>query len=82
MSDESDLFAPPLPPTVSAAPRAVSVGFSGSQARYDYLVPDGMEVGVGDQVRVETRRGVVTVMVFDVLDHSEKATAWILGVAQ
>lgn len=59
--------------------KAVSVIFSGSQNRYDYLCP--FDVSVGDEVIVETKRGEVRVIVAEVKDHSDRATASIKRMA-
>lgn len=58
--------------------KAVSILFSGSQTRYDYLCP--YKVEVGDSVVVDTKRGEVTVVVVEVKDHSDKATAEVKRV--
>lgn len=55
--------------------KAVSVVFSGSNNRYDYLDPFGAKVG--DNVIVRTKRGEATVVVVEVKDQSDKATAEI-----
>lgn len=56
--------------------KIVSVLFSGSQTRYDYLCSLD-DVKVGDFAIVETRRGEATVVVAEIKDHSDKATAHI-----
>lgn len=60
--------------------KIVSVIFSGSPNRYDYRCP--FDVKVGDNVVVETRRGDATVVVAEVKDHSDKATATVKRVVQ
>lgn len=53
--------------------KAISILFSGSPVRYDYWAD--FPVKVGDSVMVDTRRGAVEVVVVEVKDHSDKATA-------
>lgn len=60
--------------------KAVSVIFSNSPNHYDYWC--SFDVKVGDNVVVETKRGEATVIVVEVKDHSEKATAAVKRVAQ
>lgn len=59
--------------------KVVSVLFSNSQNRYDYLCP--FDVKVGDNVIVETRRGEATVVVAEVKDHSDRATVEVKRLA-
>lgn len=58
--------------------KVVSVLFSGSHQTYDYLCP--FDVKVGDEVIVDTRRGEASVIVAEVKDHSDKATARVKRV--
>lgn len=58
--------------------KVVAVAFSGSHQTYDYLCP--FSVKVGDEVIVETRRGEAKVLVMEVKDHSDKATAQVKRV--
>lgn len=60
--------------------QVVSVLFSGSHQRYDYLDPFGAKVG--DVVVVSTRRGNAEVVVAEVKDHSDRATAEILRIME
>lgn len=53
--------------------KAVSVAFNGSHQRYDYWCDQ--PVKVGDNAIVWTRRGEATVVVVEVKEHSDKATA-------
>lgn len=60
--------------------KVVSVLFSGSQARYDYLDPYGAQVG--DVVVVPTRRGDAEVVVVEVKESSDRATVEILRIVE
>jgi len=60
--------------------QVVSVLFSGSQNRYDYLDPFGAKVG--DVVVVPTRRGDAEVVVAEVKESSERATVEILRIVE
>lgn len=53
--------------------KVVSVLFSGSQNRYDYFAD--FDVKPGDTVLVDTKRGEVEVIVAEVKDASDRATA-------
>lgn len=58
--------------------KVVSVLFSGSHQTYDYFC--AFDVKVGDNVIVDTRRGEANVIVAEVKDHSDKATASVKRV--
>jgi len=58
--------------------KVVSVLFSGSQNRYDYIDPFGAKVG--DVVVVPTRRGDAEVVVAEVKESSDRATVEILRI--
>lgn len=58
--------------------KVVSVLFFGSHSRYDYFCD--FDVKVGDEVIVDTRRGEANVIVAEVKDHSDKATASVKRV--
>lgn len=60
----------------TTASRFAAVTFPGSARQYDYIAPFPVEPG--DKVRVATRRGLATVEVVEVKDHSERATASLL----
>jgi hypothetical protein len=59
--------------------KVASVLFSNSQNRYDYLCP--FDVKPGDEVIVDTRRGEAKVIVAEIKDHSDRATAQIKRLA-
>jgi hypothetical protein len=54
--------------------------FSGSHHHYDYLLPFN-DVKPGDEVIVMTKRGEATVIVAEIKNHSDRATASILRKA-
>jgi primosomal protein N' len=60
--------------------KVVSVLFSNSQNRYDYLDPVGAKVG--DVVVVPTRRGDAEVVVAEVKESSDRATVEILRIVE
>lgn len=60
--------------------QVVSVLFSNSQNRYDYLDPFGAKVG--DVVIVPTRRGDAEVVVAEVKESSDRATVEILRIVE
>lgn len=57
---------------------AAACAFKGSARTYDYLLPDGLTVSVGDKVVVDTFRGEATVEVIEVKEHSDAATKEVL----
>jgi ribosomal 50S subunit-recycling heat shock protein len=60
--------------------KVAAVMFPGSHAQYDYLCPFD-EVKAGDEVVVNTKRGEATVIVAEIKNHSDRATATILRKA-
>lgn len=56
--------------------KAVSVTFSGSPREYAYWCADDT-VKIGDNAIVDTKRGEATVIVVEVKDRSDRATAQI-----
>ena len=49
---------------------------------YDYFIPEGMTVNVGDKVVVETTRGETTVEVMEIKAGSDKAQKKVLRVVE
>ncbi|WP_244481461.1 hypothetical protein [Rhizobium sp. Root1203] len=49
---------------------------------YDYFIPEGMTVNVGDKVVVETTRGETTVEVMEIKADSDKAQKKIIRVVE
>ncbi|WP_245496213.1 hypothetical protein [Rhizobium leguminosarum] len=49
---------------------------------YDYFIPEGMTVNVGDKVVVATARGETTVEVMEIKAESDMAQKKILRVVQ
>lgn len=49
---------------------------------YDYFIPEGMTVNVGDKVVVATARGETTVEVMEIKTESDMAQKNILRVVQ
>lgn len=66
--------------TTTDARRAVAVLFTGSQTRYDYWCL--LDVAVGDNVVVDTKRGEATVVVAEVKQGSDKASAYVKRVVR
>lgn len=59
--------------------KVAAVAFSGSRQTYDYLCP--FDVNPGDEVIVQTKRGEAKVLVIEVKDNSDKATATVKRLA-
>lgn len=53
----------------------------GDGKTYDYAIPDGLAIAVGDKAIVQTKRGETTVEIVEIKDASDKATASILRIA-
>lgn len=58
----------------------VAVKFGESDKRYDYLVPDGFDLSVGQRVMVPMRGREISVEVVEVKDHSEVAKVAIARI--
>lgn len=59
--------------------KVAAVAFSGSRQTYDYLCP--FDVNPGDEVIVQTKRGEAKVLVMEIKDSSDRATAEIKRIA-
>lgn len=56
-----------------------SVSFKWNKEKtFDYLIPHGLELAVGDKVMVETKRGETEVEVVEIKAESEMASKLIL----
>jgi len=65
----------------SLAVAAVKFKWQKDDKTYDYFIPAGLVVNVGDKVLVETRRGETEVEVIAIKDASDKAEKQILRIA-
>lgn len=68
--------------TISLAVAAVKFKWQKDEKTYDYFIPEGLVVNVGDKVVVETARGETTVEVMAIKPESELAQKKIVGVVE
>jgi primosomal protein N' len=67
---------------ITLAVAAVKFKWQKDEKTYDYFIPKGMTVNVGDKVIVETTRGETTVEVMAIKPESEMAQKKIVRVVQ
>lgn len=68
--------------TISLAVAAVKFKWQKDEKTYDYFIPEGLTVNVGDKVVVETARGETTVEVMAIKTESEMAQKKIVRVVE
>lgn len=68
--------------TISLAVAAVKFKWQKDEKTYDYFIPEGLVVYVGDKVVVETARGETTVEVMAIKPESELAQKKIVRVVE
>ncbi|MBV7522367.1 hypothetical protein [Ensifer sp. ENS12] len=68
--------------TISPAVAAVKFKWQKDEKTYDYFIPEGLVVNVGDKVIVETARGETTVEVMAIEAESEMAQKKIVRVVE
>lgn len=68
--------------TISLAVAAVKFKWQKDEKTYDYFIPEGLVVNVGDKVIVETARGETTVEVMAIKAESEMAQKKIVRVVE
>ncbi|MBD9510040.1 hypothetical protein IB265_25020 [Ensifer sp. ENS10] len=68
--------------TISPAVAAVKFKWQKDEKTYDYFIPEGLVVNVGDKVIVETARGETTVEVMAIKAESEMAQKKIVRVVE
>ncbi|KSV78965.1 hypothetical protein N182_18380 [Sinorhizobium sp. GL2] len=68
--------------TISLAVAAVKFKWQKDEKTYDYFIPEGLTVNVGDKVVVETARGETTVEVMAIKSESELAQKKIVRVVE
>ena len=68
--------------TKSLAVAAVKFKWQKDEKTYDYFIPEGLTVNVGDKVIVETTRGETTVEVMAIKSESELAQKKIVRVVE
>lgn len=68
--------------TISLAVAAVKFKWQKDEKTYDYFIPEGLTVNVGDKVVVETARGETTVEVMTIKPESELAQKKIVRVVE
>lgn len=68
--------------TASLAVAAIKFKWQKDEKTYDYFIPEGLIVNVGDKVIVETARGETTVEVMAIKPASEMAQKKILRVVE
>ncbi|MGF6157813.1 primosomal protein N' [Ensifer sp. KUDG1] len=68
--------------TISLAVAAVKFKWQKDEKTYDYFIPEGLTVNVGDKVVVETARGETTVEVMAIKPESELAQKKIVRVVE
>ena len=61
---------------------AVKFKWQKDEKTFDYRIPEGLVLAVGDVVVVETNRGETTVTIVELKDESELATVEILRKAE
>ena len=61
---------------------AVKFKWQKDEKTFDYRIPEGMALAVGDVVVVETKRGETPVTIVELKDESERATVTILRKAE
>ena len=61
---------------------AVKFKWQKDDKTFDYIVPEGLALAVGDVVVVATKRGETTVTIVELKDESELATVAILRKAE
>lgn len=69
-----------LAPTLAVA--AVKFKWQKDEKTYDYFIPEGLTVNVGDKVVVETARGETNVEVMAIKPASDMAQKKILRVVE
>lgn len=65
----------------SLAVAAVKFKWQKDDKTYDYFIPAGLVLNIGDKVLVETKRGETEVEVIAIEDSSDKAEKQILRIA-
>lgn len=68
--------------TISLAVAAVKFKWQKDEKTYDYFIPEGLTVNVGDKVVVETARGETTVEVMAIKSESELAQKKIVRIVE
>lgn len=68
--------------TTSLAVAAIKFKWQKDEKTYDYFIPEGLTVNVGDKVVVETARGETTVEVMAIKPTSEMAQKKIVRVVE
>ncbi len=68
--------------TTPLAVAAIQFRWQKDGKTYDYFIPEGMTVNVGDKVVVETTRGETTVEVVEIKAGSDKAQKKVLRVVE
>lgn len=68
--------------TASLAVAAIKFKWQKDEKTYDYFIPEGLTVKVGDKVVVETARGETTVEVMTIKPASEMAQKKILRLVE
>ncbi|WP_113132730.1 hypothetical protein [Rhizobiales bacterium] len=68
--------------TISLAVAAVKFKWQKDEKTYDYFIPEGLVVNVGDKVIVETPRGETTVEVMAIKSESELAQKKIVRAVE
>lgn len=61
---------------------AVKFKWQKDEKTYDYFIPEGLTVNVGDKVVVETARGETTVEVMEIKSESDKAQKKIVRLVE
>jgi primosomal protein N' len=67
-----------LTPTLAVAAVKFKWQKGDDQKTYDYRIPHGLDLAVGDKVMVETKRGETEVEVVEIKTESEMASKLIL----
>ena len=68
--------------TISLTVAAVKFKWQKDEKTYDYFIPEGLTVNVGDKVVVETARGETTVEVIEIKSESGLAQKNIVRVVE
>lgn len=68
--------------TISLAVAAVKFKWQKDEKTYDYFIPEGLTVNIGDKVVVETARGETTVEVMAIKSESDLAQKKIVRVVE
>jgi primosomal protein N' len=61
---------------------AVKFKWQKDEKTYDYFIPEGLTVNIGDKVVVETARGETTVEVMEIKSESDKAQKKIVRLVE